>query len=86
MIPVLATLRWRRPGGRRHSLWLPLFLVWLVLLPLILILLPMLILVLALAGTRPFATLAGFWNVFAALKGTRIEYQSTDGALVIHVF
>jgi uncharacterized membrane protein len=86
MIPVLALLRWRRPGGRRHSLWLPLFLLWLVLLPLILILLPVLILVLALAGARPFATLAGLWGIFTALKGTQIDFQSADGILVIHVF
>ena len=53
---------------------------------LILILLPVLILVLALAGARPFATLAGLWGIFTALKGTQIDFQSADGILVIHVF
>lgn len=85
-MPVLALLRWRRPGGRRHSLWLPLFLLWLVLLPLILILLPILILALAVAGARPFATLTGLWNVFAAVRGTRVEFRSGGGLLIIHVF
>jgi uncharacterized membrane protein len=86
VIPLAAYLRWRRPGGRRYTLWLPLFLLWLVLLPLALVLLPFVILALALAGARPFRTLAALLRLFAACPGTRIDIDGPGGLLTIHIF
>ena len=85
MIPVLVFVRWRRPGGRSYSLWLPLFLVWLILLPVLLVLLPFVVLVLALARARPFGSIAAVWGVLIALTGTEIELDSRNGAFVIRI-
>ena len=74
----------RRP--RRVRLWLPLFLIWLVLLPFALLLAPFLMLALAVMGRRPVAIVAGVLGLLAALSGTRIEVNSPQASVFIHVF
>ena len=86
MIPVLALVRWRRPGGRCHGVWLPLILIWLILLPFVLVLLPFAILILALVGAKPLGTVAALWNLLVALKGTEIDVDGPSGAFVIRIF
>lgn len=85
MIPVAASIRWRRPGSRRRSLWLPLLLFWLLLLPLALVVLPFAIVALAVAGARPLKTLAALVRFLAAFPGTRIDIESPSGLLVIRI-
>jgi hypothetical protein len=85
MIPLVASVRWRRPGGRAYGLWLPLFVLWLILLPVVLVLLPVVILILALARARPLATLAALWNLFLAISGTEIDVDGPDGAFAIRI-
>lgn len=86
MMPTLAFVRWRRPGGRPYRLWLPLFLLWLILLPLLLVLLPIVVLILSFAGARPLRTLSALWNLVVALRGTRIDMDSANGAFEIQIF
>jgi hypothetical protein len=74
----------RRP--RNIRLWLPLFLIWLVLLPFALLLAPFLLLALAVMGRRPVAIVAGVLGLLAALSGTRIEVNSPQASVFIHVF
>jgi uncharacterized membrane protein len=74
----------RRPRAVR--LWLPLFLIWLVLLPFALLLAPFLLVALAVMGRRPIAIFAGLFGLLAALSGTRIEVNSPQAAVFIHIF
>jgi hypothetical protein len=73
----------RRP--RNIRLWLPLFLIWLVLLPFALLLAPFLLLALAVMGRRPIAIFAGALGLLTALSGTRIEVNSPQASVFIHV-
>jgi hypothetical protein len=86
MIPTLALVRWRRPGGRPYRLWLPLFLLWLILLPLLLVLLPIVVLILALAGAKPLRMLFALCGFIAALRGTQVDIDSANGAFAIQIF
>jgi hypothetical protein len=85
MIPLFAVVGFRRPGRRGFHLWLPLLLVWLLLLPLILVLLPIVIAILALARAKPLRVLATLWSFLAALRGTHIEIDSRDAAVLIRI-
>jgi hypothetical protein len=86
MIPVVAIVGFRRPGGRSFRLWLPLFLIWLLLLPVILLLAPIVIVILAAARAQPFRTLAALWSFISALGGTLIEIDSGEQTLFIQLY
>ena len=86
MIPVVAIVGFRRPGGRGFRLWLPLFLIWLLLLPLVLLLVPIVIVMLTAARAQPLRTLAALWSFFSALGGTLIEIDSREQTLLIHIY
>jgi hypothetical protein len=85
VIPVFASVHWRRPGGRSYRLWLPLIVLWLILLPIVLVLLPLVILILALARARPVATLSTLWDLFTAISGTEIDIDGPDGGFAIRI-
>jgi hypothetical protein len=78
----------RRAAARRRPefrLWLPMLLIWLLLAPLLILLSPLLILGLAMAGLKPFRALAALLGLLAAVGGTRIEVDSPDGLIDIHL-
>ena len=86
MPPLLARLQIVRRDGRRLRLWLPLFLFWLVALPFVIVALPVVIVILALMGRRPFAVVAAYWRVMAAMSGTEIELNGRRSSVALHVY
>jgi hypothetical protein len=81
MIPLVAVIR-----VDRLRLWIPLFLVWLLLLPFLLLLLPLAIVACLVVRINPFRALAFFWQVFAGLRGTNIEVNDGNAAVVVRIF
>ncbi|HEX4859974.1 MAG TPA: hypothetical protein VFV07_01975 [Rhizomicrobium sp.] len=86
MPPLLARLQIVRRNGRRLRLWLPLFLFWLVALPFMIVALPLVIVILALMGRRPFAVIAAYWRVLAAMSGIEIELNGRRSSVALHVY
>ena len=85
MIPTVVYVRWRREGGYRFGIWIPVILLWLLILPFVLILLPFVIIIIALAGGRPFKTLAACWAFAAASRGTRIAFEQRSSEFLIRI-
>jgi hypothetical protein len=85
MMPMALYIRWRRNGGYRFGIWIPLILLWLLILPFALILLPLAIVLIALAGGRPFKTLAALWAMAAATRGTRIALEKERSEFLIRI-
>lgn len=81
MIPLFAVIRvnWLR-------LWIPLFLIWLLLLPFLLLLLPLAMLACLIVRINPFRTLAILWQMIAGLRGTDIEVNDANAAVVVRIF
>ncbi|MGA8259282.1 MAG: hypothetical protein WB783_03630 [Arenicellales bacterium] len=86
MIPLLATVRIAKQSGKGPRLWVPLFLVWLLLAPLVLVLLPVAFVACLIARINPFRAFAAIWSCFVALRGTRIEVDTSGKSVLIHVF
>jgi hypothetical protein len=86
MPPLLARLQIVGRDGRRLRLWLPLFLLWLIALPFVIVALPVVIVVLALTGRRPFAVVAAYWRVLAAMSGIDVEFNGRRASLALHVY
>ncbi len=85
MIPLAASIRWRRAKRRGFTLWIPLLLVWLLLLPLVLVLFPLICvacLFLRVNAARMYATA---WRILASLRDTLIEIDNAEVMLRIHI-
>lgn len=85
MIPMVVYVCWRREGGHRFGIWIPLILLWLLMLPFVLILLPFVIILIALTGGRPIRTLAAIWAFGAASRGTRIAFEKRSSEFLIRI-
>lgn len=85
MMPMALYIRWRRNGGHRFGIWIPLILLWLLMLPFVLILLPFAIVLIALAGGRPIKTLAAFLAIAVASRGTRIAFEDQSSEFLIRI-
>jgi hypothetical protein len=85
MIPLFAIVHVRRPGGFNLRLWLPLILLWLLLAPLILLVLPLAILIALVLGMNPFPLIAGAWRVLSATRGVRVDVDSPDATVFVHL-
>ncbi len=86
MIPLVATVSFRSRRDRNCRLWIPLALVWLLLLPVVLAALPVMFVICWVAGVDPVETVAVFWQILSALKGTNMEYGAGRSSVEIHVF
>lgn len=86
MIPSMLVVGIRKNGRRGFRLWIPLFLIWLVLLPLVLVLLPLAFVVLLIVRVNPFRAFSGLWRVVAGLKGTHIEVDDGEAAVLVRIF
>ncbi len=69
----------------RLRLWIPLFVVWLLLLPFVLLLLPLMMLACLVVGINPLRALGIFWQVFTGLRGTNIEVNDNNAAVVVRI-
>ena len=86
MIPLRGTIRIEnRIRSRFFSCIIPLFLVWLVLLPVALILLPIFVVACLLVRVNPFPAMAGLWRVVVSLKGTSVEVDDGQHAVLVHI-
>jgi hypothetical protein len=74
-----------QPRRTAFRLRLPLILVWLLLAPFLIVLSPLLLLGLAVAGLDPFRSLGALLGLLAALGGTRIEVDTPDALVDIHL-
>ncbi|HEY3906573.1 MAG TPA: hypothetical protein VGM14_21870 [Streptosporangiaceae bacterium] len=83
MIPQLVTVRYRRPGGRRLRLYVPVLPVLLVLSPLLLLVVLAGFVACLLFEVSPAAALRSIGKVLRALPGTQIELA--DGQMAIQV-
>jgi hypothetical protein len=73
------------PQRTEVRIWLPLIVVWIVLAPFLVLLSPLLIIGLAMAGLNPFRALAAGLGLLAALGGTRVEVDTPDALVNIHL-
>ena len=85
MIPCWAVVNIEPEHGRRLRLWLPLILLWIVLAPLAVLLIPVVAVGALVVRLNPVKTLGGFWRVFCALSGVRVEVKSRHAAVFILV-
>ena len=86
MPPLVAVVKIERRDGRRLRFWLPLFLLWLLALPFVIVALPVVIVILALLGRRPFAVIAAYWRVLAAIPGSEITLNGGRSSVALHVY
>ncbi|HEY6305918.1 MAG TPA: hypothetical protein VI488_05585 [Candidatus Angelobacter sp.] len=96
MIPLLAFIRVQARARLSRKLkplpaanirlWIPLFLLWLLLLPFMVVIVPLMIVVCLVVRINPFRALAFFWQVFAGLRGTNIEVNDGNAAVVVRIF
>lgn len=84
MMPLLAIIRVRHPGGG-FSIWAPVILLWLLLATLGVILSPVLAAG-ALAQRRNPVTLAAtFWRLVFALKGAVVEVEAPARSVLVRL-
>ncbi|MEV4670797.1 MULTISPECIES: hypothetical protein [Actinomadura] len=85
MIPQLVTVRYRRTGGRRLRLYVPVVPVVLVLSPLLLLAVIGGLVACLVFRVRPVAALRGVGQLVRALPGTRIEYEQGPMAVLLSI-
>ncbi len=85
MIPQLVTVRYRRLGGRRLRLYIPVLPVLLVLSPLLLLAVLAGLVACRITGVRPVGALRAAGQLLRALPGTRFEVEEGRTALLVSV-
>jgi len=86
MIPLRGTIQIEnRPHRRFFTCIIPLFLVWLLLLPLALLLLPVFLTACLVVHINPFPLLSALWRVITALKGTTVEFDDGQHAVLVNI-
>ena len=84
MIPMLAVIHVRHAkGGLR--LWIPLVLLWLLLAPFALVALPFAAIAAAAYRVNPWRAGAVLAGLACALTGTRIEVESAEASVLVHI-
>ena len=83
MIPQLLTVRYRRRGGRRLRLYVPVVPVALVLSPLLLLAVVGGLVACLIFRVSPVGALLGAGRVLWALSGTRIEFEQGHTAVQV---
>ncbi|MFI6063503.1 hypothetical protein [Streptomyces sp. NPDC051286] len=78
MVPQLVAVRYRRPGGRRLGLYVPV-------LPVLLVLSPLLLAGLVACLATPVGALRGTGQLLWALPGTRFELEQGRTAVLVSV-
>lgn len=84
MVPQLVTVRYRRAGGRRRRLFVPVVPVLLVLSPLLLAVLAAVVTCLA-TRISPMGALRGTGRLLWALPGTRFEIEDDHTVFQVSV-
>jgi hypothetical protein len=85
VIPVLLTVRYRRPGGRWLRLYVPVLPALLVLSPLLLLAVLAGLVACLVIRVSPAGALRGAGQLLWALPGTRVEVEEDRTALLISV-
>jgi hypothetical protein len=85
MIPQLVTVHYRRPGGGRRRLWIPVVPVVLVLSPLLLLVVLGGVIACPIFGIGPWAALRGLGRLLWALPGARFEMEQGRAAVLVSV-
>jgi hypothetical protein len=85
ILPPLSASVHVKPRGWKSPirLWLPLFLLWLLLLPLFLLILPLLLIACLIFGIRFWKSLAAFFGILAATRGTNVEVERPSARIFI---
>jgi hypothetical protein len=85
MMPQLVTVRFRGENGRTHRFWVPV-------LPIALVLSPLLILAAVVAAIAcliyridPVRALGGMWQLFTAMRGSRIDVEQGRMAVLVTI-
>ncbi|MDA0563338.1 hypothetical protein LG943_03180 [Streptomonospora sp. S1-112] len=84
-MPQLVTLRWRRPGGRRHTVHIPVLPVLVVLSPLLLLAVLAGLVACRIFGISPGGALRGAGRLLWALPGTQVEFHDGSTAMTVAV-
>ena len=86
MIPLRGTIQIENRLRRRFvSCIIPIFLVWLLLLPFALLLLPIFMVQCLFVRVNPFLAIAAFWRLMTSLKGTQVEIDDGQRAVLVHI-
>jgi hypothetical protein len=85
MIPYLATVRYRRPGGRWLRLYIPVLPIALVASPLLLLAVLAGLIACVVFGVSPLDALRAAGQLLRALPGTRIEMEDGQTAFLVSV-
>jgi hypothetical protein len=85
VIPLLVTVRYRRPGGRWLRLYVPVLPALLVLSPLLLLAVLAGLVACLVIRLSPAGALRGTGQLLWALPGTRVEVEEDRTALLISV-
>ena len=76
------------PAGKRTvvRLWLPLTVLWILLAPFALLFAPVLALIPATRGAPPYRTALTLGVALISMSGTRVEVDTRDALVRIHIF
>jgi hypothetical protein len=85
VIPLLVTMRYRRPNGRWVRLYVPVLPVVLVLSPLLVLAVLAGLVACRVFGVSPVGALRGTGRLLWALPGTRIELDDGQTAFLVSV-
>lgn len=88
MLPMILKLRIIEKGGKRFSVWLPLFLIWIIVFPLLIIPFPLILLAALLMwpSGKGVLVLQGYFTIFkilGLLSGLKVDIGSKNNDVYI---